>query len=35
MNRRAELVTAIKAGIVEANVHSSLFTGGEIPGQLR
>lgn len=30
----AELLTAIRAGYVYANVHSALFQGGEIRGQL-
>lgn len=31
----AELVRAIRAGATYANVHSALFTGGEIRGQIR
>jgi CHRD domain len=31
----AEMVKAIGAGVAYANVHSSIFTGGEIRGQLR
>lgn len=31
----AELMRAIRAGVTYANVHSSLFPGGEIRGQIR
>jgi len=31
----AELVTAIRAGVTYANVHSTIFGGGEIRGQIR
>ncbi len=31
----AELVTAIRAGVAYVNVHSSLFTAGEVRGQMR
>jgi hypothetical protein len=31
----SELVKAIKAGVTYANVHSTLFPGGEIRGQIR
>jgi len=31
----AELVDAIRAGVTYANVHTSIFTGGEIRGQIK
>jgi hypothetical protein len=34
MGEFEELLTAIKAGVTYANVHSSMFPGGEIRGQL-